>query len=43
MIVTEVGFYAGNPGSGRFPAFSSRVDYFFNLDAPIVPEDPVAP
>ncbi len=43
MVVTEVGFYAGNPGSGHYPEFSSRVDYFFNMDARIEPEDPVTP
>lgn len=40
MSVVEAGFFAGNSGSaGTQPAFATAVDYFFNMDAPIDPED----
>ena len=39
MIVSSVGPFAGNAGSN--PAFTSKIDYFFNSSSPIVPEDPI--
>ncbi len=38
MSVARVGPYAGNAGS-PVPAWSAKVDYFFNTASPIVPED----
>ncbi|MBK8167480.1 MAG: hypothetical protein IPK64_16170 [bacterium] len=38
MQVSAVGVYAGNEGAPA-PAFSAVVDYFFDTNAPIVPED----
>ncbi|MFZ3385030.1 MAG: DUF1349 domain-containing protein, partial [Candidatus Methanoperedens sp.] len=37
LIVTAVGPYVGT--AGTLPAFTGRVDYFFNTGAPVVPED----
>jgi regulation of enolase protein 1 (concanavalin A-like superfamily) len=41
MTVTAVGVYAGNSADtpGNEPAHTALVDYFFDADAPIVPED----
>jgi uncharacterized repeat protein (TIGR02543 family) len=41
LNVTEVGFFAGNHeyNAANIPAFTGDVDYFFNTDSPIVPED----
>ena len=40
MTPLKIGFFAGNSGGGGTqPAFKSVVDYFFNSDLPIVPED----
>ncbi len=38
LTVAQVGVFAGNAGSAP-PAFTSRVDYFRNLDNPGMPED----
>ena len=38
LTVTQVGTFAGNAGSNA-PAFTAQVDYFFNSEAPIIPED----
>jgi regulation of enolase protein 1 (concanavalin A-like superfamily) len=46
VVVTEVGVFFDNTSSGGFwatPAFVGNVDYFFNMGAPIVPEDGGAP
>ncbi|MCB9140442.1 MAG: DUF1349 domain-containing protein [Caldilineaceae bacterium] len=40
LNVTSVGVFAGNAGAA--PAFTAKVDYFFNSAAPIEPEDAVA-
>ncbi len=37
LVVTAVGTYAGNAGSS--PSHTSSVDYFFNIAAPVSPED----
>lgn len=37
LVVSGYGVYAGN--SGPNPAFVGKVDYFFNTDSPIAPED----
>jgi uncharacterized repeat protein (TIGR02543 family) len=41
MTVTAAGVYAGNSADtpGNEPAHTAIVDYFFDADAPIVPED----
>lgn len=40
MTVVNAGFFAGNSGSaGTQPAHKAVVDYFFNMEAPISPED----
>ena len=40
MTVVSAGFFAGNSGSaGTQPAHQAVVDYFFNTNAPINPED----
>lgn len=40
IVPLNIGFFAGNSGAaGTQPAFKSVVDYFFNTDLPIVPED----
>ena len=42
MTVTQVGVHAGNHheiGTNVSPAFTALVDYFFNMDAPILNED----
>ena len=39
MTVSSVGFYLG---TSDVPAHTTVVDYFFNGDSPIVPEDPIA-
>lgn len=36
LLVGSVGTFAGNAGSS--PAFTAKVDYFFNTTAPIIPE-----
>lgn len=42
MTPLKVGFFAGNTGSGTSaPGHTAVVDYFFNADLPIVPEDGV--
>ena len=38
LTVSSAGTYAGNLGQTS-PAYTSRVDYFFNTASPIVPED----
>jgi hypothetical protein len=38
LTVSSVGPFVGNTGT-TIPAHSARIDYFFNADAPIVPED----
>ncbi|MFZ3384619.1 MAG: DUF1349 domain-containing protein, partial [Candidatus Methanoperedens sp.] len=38
LIVSAVGPYIGI--AGTFPAFTGLVDYFFNTNTPVVPEDP---
>ena len=38
LALSSVGVYAGNLGSPA-PAFDAIVDYFFDIDDPIVPED----
>jgi uncharacterized repeat protein (TIGR02543 family) len=42
LNVTRAGAYAGNAGSGGLdpPAHTACLDYFFNTERPIVPEDP---
>ena len=40
IAVTEVGFFAGN--AGQNPEHTAIVDYFFDRNNPIVPEDPTA-
>lgn len=44
MTVSDVGFYAGNTSDnpGEQPAFTAVIDYFFNMEAPISPEDAVS-
>ncbi|MGA9115310.1 MAG: immunoglobulin domain-containing protein [Bacteroidota bacterium] len=42
LVVDSVGVFAGNAGS-PVPAFTSLVDYFFNTDSVMIPEDGVAP
>lgn len=41
MAPFKIGFFAGNsgPGGGSPPAQAAILDYFFNKDKPIVPED----
>lgn len=40
IVPLNIGFFAGNSGAGGAqPGFKSVVDYFFNSDLPIVPED----
>jgi hypothetical protein len=40
LVVNQMGPYAGNSTCGFTPpAFSAKVDYFFNNASPIVPED----
>ncbi len=40
MNVVDAGFFAGNTGSGGTqPAHKAVVDYFFNTDTPVDPED----
>jgi uncharacterized repeat protein (TIGR02543 family) len=40
IIPIKIGFFAGNSGQGGAqPGFKSVVDYFFNSNLPIVPED----
>jgi hypothetical protein len=38
LAVSSIGPFAGNTGT-TIPAHSARIDYFFNADAPIIPED----
>ncbi len=38
LAVASIGPFAGNAGNPA-PAFTSRIDYFFNTASPIVPED----
>ncbi|MHC5183168.1 MAG: DUF1349 domain-containing protein, partial [Planctomycetota bacterium] len=40
LTVTAVGVMAGNAPDASSPAFTCNVDYFFNSDSPITPEDP---
>ncbi|MEO8168460.1 MAG: glycosyl hydrolase family 18 protein, partial [bacterium] len=43
MAVDSIGVYAGNQtGGSGVPAFDCKVDYFFNVNSPINPEDPVS-
>jgi hypothetical protein len=44
LMESEVGVFAGNSSTqaGRAPAHTAVVDYFFNADAPIDPQDAVA-
>lgn len=40
LSVSAVGPFVGNFGTGNnAPAFTAAIDYFFNLAAPVVPED----
>jgi len=41
LVVSQVGVFAGNFGSGGSPApaHTALVDYFFNTASPIIPED----
>ncbi len=39
LNVTSVGPFAGNATDSSSPAFTCNVDYFFNTDSPVVPED----
>lgn len=39
LTLTQIGPFAGNAGGGTSPAFTARVDYFFNDDSPVTPED----
>ncbi|MEZ6120075.1 MAG: hypothetical protein R3C28_26380 [Pirellulaceae bacterium] len=42
MNVTQVGVFAGNyPSGGVTPAHTTKVDYFFDTDTSIIPEDGV--
>ena len=41
MTVTTIGPYAGNAIGASSPAHTGSIDYFFNTDSPIDPEDPV--
>ncbi|HYO10196.1 MAG TPA: FG-GAP-like repeat-containing protein, partial [Tepidisphaeraceae bacterium] len=43
LAVTKVGVFAGNAGGASAPAFTAAVDYFFDADAPITPQDNAAP
>jgi regulation of enolase protein 1 (concanavalin A-like superfamily) len=44
LTVAETGVFAGNFGSGApAPAWTALVDYVFNTQTPIVPEDPTGP
>jgi hypothetical protein len=38
LAVSAIGPFAGNTGT-TIPAHAARIDYFFNADAPIIPED----
>lgn len=38
-----VGLWGGNESGSSSPAHVAKVDYFFNLNSPIVPEDALAP
>jgi hypothetical protein len=38
LTVAAIGPFAGNTGT-TIPAHAARIDYFFNADSPIVPED----
>ncbi len=38
LTVSSIGPFAGNTGT-TIPAHTARIDYFFNADSPIVPED----
>jgi len=39
MVVNSIGVYAANAIGITSPAFNGQVDYFFNRDTPIQPED----
>lgn len=41
LTVTQVGFFAGNAGGTTATSHTAVVDYFFNNDAVISPEDPL--
>lgn len=40
MTVNSVGPFVGNASGASSPALTSRLDYFFNNDSPVTPEDP---
>ena len=43
LNVTSVGPFVGNAGGGYYsppPSYNGLIDYFFNTNSPIVPEDP---
>jgi regulation of enolase protein 1 (concanavalin A-like superfamily) len=41
LTVTQVGFFAGNAGGASARSVTAVLDYFFNNDAVISPEDPL--
>ena len=41
LAVSQVGFFAGNAGASTTRAHTAVLDYFFNNDAVISPEDPL--
>ena len=43
LSVTGIGPYAGNAIGGGSPAHTASIDYFFNTDSPIDPEDSCVP
>ena len=40
MVVNTIGVYAANAIGSTSPAFTGKIDYFFNRATPIEPEDP---
>jgi len=45
LTAAQIGFFAGNAdtsGSDNAPAHTAIIDYFFNMDSPILPEDGIA-
>lgn len=43
IVVNQVGFYGGNALGTDSPVHTAQVDYFFNTDSPVTPEDPNGP
>jgi regulation of enolase protein 1 (concanavalin A-like superfamily) len=40
IVANKLGFFAGNAKqAGNIPAFTATVDYFFNQESPLTPED----